>query len=84
MLITINNTIEKFRNNVRQIAFFKNLKQKALYSSEGIDFTPLLYIKSNEWKPPKSNKAIEKSLNNFKNTSGANSWAIKRKGQPPT
>jgi hypothetical protein len=62
----LNKTIEKFRTDVRQITFFKNLKQKALDGSEGITYIPSLYIKSDGWKPPKANKVIEKSLNDFR------------------
>jgi hypothetical protein len=61
----LNKILEKFRTNMRHTAFFKNLKQKALYGSEEISYIPLLYIKSNLWKQPKANKVIEKSLNNF-------------------
>ena len=61
----LNKIIENFRNDVRQISFFNNLKKKALYDSEGITYIPLLYIKSGGWKSPKMNEVIEKSLNDF-------------------
>ena len=62
----LNKTIEKFKTDVRRIAFFKNLKKKALEDSGEITYIRSLYMKSDGWKPPKANEVIEKSLNNFK------------------
>ena len=61
----LNKTLEKFKTDVRQIVFFKNLKKKALEDNGEIMYIPSVYMKSNGWKPPKANKVIEKSLNDF-------------------
>ena len=64
----LDNTIQKFKTNVRQIAFFKNLKQKASDDSEEIPYIPSLYIKIDKLTPPRVNKVIKKSLNDNKKT----------------
>jgi hypothetical protein len=61
----INKTIAWFRKDVRRIAYFKKQTNKTPDENEGIQYTPSIYNKNDEWEPLKANEEIEKSLDNF-------------------
>jgi hypothetical protein len=58
----LNKTIKRFRKDVCQNDYFRDLKKKPLDISKWIPYIPLLYIKNKACAPPKENKVIEKGV----------------------